>query len=76
VVQRRREPGGSKGTLFVVGVASAPLSTWAASGLHGPGRIAVAFILLIAPTWTLETWHKQRKRQREEWLIPELEQAR
>ncbi len=74
--KRRRTPGAPKGQVLAAGAVGAPLSSWAASGLHGPGRIAVAFLVLVAPTWALETWHKQRRRQREDRLLPQLEHER
>jgi hypothetical protein len=72
---KRRSKGAPREYSIPVGFVSALLSTWAASGLHGLDRIVVGFLVLVAPSWALESWWKQRTRQREDRLLPELEQS-
>jgi hypothetical protein len=72
---RRREPGLPKAYAITLGLVSAPVSAWAASGLHGVDRIVVGFVVLVAPSWALESWWKERRRMRDDRLLPELEQG-
>jgi hypothetical protein len=69
---KRRSKGAPRGYSTLVGFVSVPLSGWAASGLHGLDRIVIGFLVLVAPSWALESWWKQRTRQREDRLLPEL----
>lgn len=71
--RRRGEPGLRKAHAFLLGVVSTSVSGWAASGFHGADRIVVGFLVLVVPSWVLESWGKQRRRNREDRVLPELE---
>jgi hypothetical protein len=72
---RRREPGLPKKYAIPLGLVSTPVSAWVASGFHGVDRIVVGFVILVAPSWALESWWKERRRMRDDWLLPELERS-
>lgn len=74
--KRSRKPAAPRGYSFALGTASALLSGWAASGLHGLEKYFVAFLILVAPTWALETWCKQHRRRQEDTLFAPLDESR
>lgn len=63
--RRSAKPGVPRSYSIPVGLVSTPFSAWAASGLHGLDRIVVGFVVLVAPSWALESWRKKRTQQRE-----------
>jgi len=71
---RRREPGLPKAYAIPLGLVSTPVSAWVASGFHGVDRIVIGFVVLVAPSWALESWWKERRRMRDDRLLPEFEQ--
>ena len=73
--RRRGEPGLPRMYAIPLGVVSTPVSAWAASGFHGVDRIVVGFLVLVAPSWALESWWKQRRRNRDDQVLPELERS-
>jgi hypothetical protein len=70
--ERRRGPGIPKAYAALLGLVSTPASAWAASGFHGLDRIVIVFLVLVAPSWILESWWKRRRRKRDDRVLPEL----
>jgi hypothetical protein len=73
--RRRGEPGLPRAYAVPVAIVSAPLSAWAASGLHGVDSIIVVFLVFFVPSWALESWWKQRRRNRDDRVLTGLERS-
>jgi hypothetical protein len=70
--KRRGAPGLPREYTLLLGLVITPVSAWAASGFHGLHRMVVASLVLVGPSWTLESYWKRRRRMRDDRVFPEL----